>query len=999
MTGRPWGRLLLALAFLTFPAGLLVFQLADMDRLARTVWEDEVVERSGSRLLDEQRNSQVMVQVRGVIDRFTQGLAGTLAGRPDPAEMREAARRQAREARRWLPPHDLALVEVEGNRARILFRQASRRFFPTPGLLRAFARWGATGRVAPADLATRLSRAMNMLHSLSDFMHSWWRGEFRYFAMGTTSAAGIWDVLPTGTAGRVVVMVCFLDLTFLADDLGPRLAVKTWKDPACGIAFLPRDPARPVIVSSLVRRAGPVLGRLRSAVAGDRPLAPVENLEGWVVATGHSHPEFAHRVVLVYHPPSPDRLGTPARRLWLAALGLIWCLGAWLVTERMLFGRGLGLSVRVTLLGSFILVALLPVIAGAGAGRRLVSDQLRSERMATVQELSQDLDRLDGWSTMVQARLFHGMRNAAKAPAMLRALRGLEQVWAARGWQEGAVDREIAVLLASWVAAVEAHGQGERPARVMLIGPNGLYGQWENDSRGTAPLPKDTIFPAVARDFLQRASPHIRFAPRRSSAANGQEAQEEEEGKITGVVQEKTKQMLLEMTGPLTFSRLAHYPSAVWQIKVDVVSFFITSFPVLWQKALRYGFTVFWSEDFLLDTYLRECFGPTGRWRGFADRGFFAVSTWGSRERMLAGNPSHPPGIGQFPQLVALTQSARALRGPMRRSDEAVGVLYEARPSTRTGRIYLAGWRSIAHLEQEATASWYRFLWALLGLLVIALAVAIGAAGHVLDPLATLLWGIERIKAGDFTARLGLRRSDEFGALGEAFDAMARKLNEMALLGRYVSGAVRQAIEDEGALSLAHRGHATEVTVLFFHLLGFERFEEQESPAEVFRVLNLYLDAVDRAVRRHGGEIDKVIGEKILLLFAHDTLGSGEAAVAAALAVARQVRADLAGRLPLTVVSGLNSGPAVVGIIGARGANVDFTAIGDTVNLASRLATLAATTTGSQLVLSGNSLALAGPGVRAERLPFKRVKGKTQEVEAWLWLEPGASGIPGYGRR
>ena len=150
---------------------------------------------------------------------------------------------------------------------------------------------------------------------------------------------------------------------------------------------------------------------------------------------------------------------------------------------------------------------------------------------------------------------------------------------------------------------------------------------------------------------------------------------------------------------------------------------------------------------------------------------------------------------------------------------------------------------------------------------------------------------------------------------------------------------------------------------------------------------------MDRAVTAHGGEIDKVIGEKILVIFDHRFLGGAEGAAVKALAVVRQVRAELAEALPPSVqpVMGLNAGSVIAGMLGADSVRLDYTVIGDPVNLAARLGTLGIWLASvekdfSGVLLSGGIAAILGNRIQAKRLPVKQVKGKTQEVEVFALL-------------
>jgi predicted ATPase/class 3 adenylate cyclase len=128
-----------------------------------------------------------------------------------------------------------------------------------------------------------------------------------------------------------------------------------------------------------------------------------------------------------------------------------------------------------------------------------------------------------------------------------------------------------------------------------------------------------------------------------------------------------------------------------------------------------------------------------------------------------------------------------------------------------------------------------------------------------------------------------------------------------------------------------------DITVMFSDLRGFTRLFEHLGAAEGFGVLNAYLGTVSPIIERNGGFVDKFIGDAIMALFP----GEADGAVRAAVEMASAVRAlNGSGRLPpgiqLASGVGLHAGPVMLGAVGASD-RLDLTAIGDTVNTASRI--------------------------------------------------------------
>lgn len=174
-----------------------------------------------------------------------------------------------------------------------------------------------------------------------------------------------------------------------------------------------------------------------------------------------------------------------------------------------------------------------------------------------------------------------------------------------------------------------------------------------------------------------------------------------------------------------------------------------------------------------------------------------------------------------------------------------------------------------------------------------------------------------------------------------------------------------------------------EVSVLFADLAGFTSFSEGRDPHEVSIMLNAYFERVIPAVvSEHGGEVDKIIGDAVMATFNRrgDQPDHAQRAGRAALAI-QAVTAEVAREHPgwPRFRVGVNSGAAVVGVVGAVGGR-SYTVIGDTVNLASRLEALAPV--GEVAIGEGTRARLEG--ARTVRLGSVAVKGVAEEVEVFV---------------
>lgn len=287
------------------------------------------------------------------------------------------------------------------------------------------------------------------------------------------------------------------------------------------------------------------------------------------------------------------------------------------------------------------------------------------------------------------------------------------------------------------------------------------------------------------------------------------------------------------------------------------------------------------------------------------------------------------------------------------------------------------------------------------------LLLSILLAGHVatrfLHPLLALSDAAGRIMNRDFTIRLPVDRGDEFGELAASFNTMAQGVEEGRLLSRFVSESVRTAARDTGRAEAARRGEQTEAAVLFAGLGNFKSVLAGTDPALLVPQLNRYLEVMSQVVRDHGGDIDKFIGEKVLAVFFPDRLGGRSRAADRALrsAIAMQARmAQLRSIFDLPLGIGVVEGPLLAGIMGAPQLRLEYTVIGDTVNLASRLSDIAMRLDQDGHILesaigaSGGIVFEAGlgellPGGSADLVSLLKpldlppIKGKTRSVEAY----------------
>jgi adenylate cyclase len=199
------------------------------------------------------------------------------------------------------------------------------------------------------------------------------------------------------------------------------------------------------------------------------------------------------------------------------------------------------------------------------------------------------------------------------------------------------------------------------------------------------------------------------------------------------------------------------------------------------------------------------------------------------------------------------------------------------------------------------------------------------------------------------------------------------------LFARYTSDAVVDEILRNGDVVLT--GEKREVTVLFADIRNFTAFAESRPAEEVMRQLNDVLGRLADAVLEWGGTLDKFLGDGLMAVWGAPVKHDDD--VTAAVSAALRMHAELVllnrsqpegPQFELGI--GLNTGPVLAGSLGNT-RRTEYTCIGDTVNVASRLCALAGP--GEILVGEGTATALSHVGP-LEPLNPVRVKGKTQPV-------------------
>lgn len=267
--------------------------------------------------------------------------------------------------------------------------------------------------------------------------------------------------------------------------------------------------------------------------------------------------------------------------------------------------------------------------------------------------------------------------------------------------------------------------------------------------------------------------------------------------------------------------------------------------------------------------------------------------------------------------------------------------------------------------------------------LFFAVPITMGAAfAPSLQPIRDLAEGTERVAAGDYSQRLPVVQDDDLGALVASFNVMQAGLAErerlQAAFGSYVDPALATRLLEQG--DDVFTGERRDVTVMFVDVRDFTPFAEANTAEDTVAYLNALFEIVVPAVLDAGGHVNKYLGDGAMAVFGapNNLARHADAAVTAALRIQRLVAERFDGTIRIGI--GINTGQVIAGTIGGGG-KLEFTLIGDTVNVAARVEQLTKTTGDTILITQHTLEALTQPPAGLTDRGAHELKGKVAAVQ------------------
>ena len=300
--------------------------------------------------------------------------------------------------------------------------------------------------------------------------------------------------------------------------------------------------------------------------------------------------------------------------------------------------------------------------------------------------------------------------------------------------------------------------------------------------------------------------------------------------------------------------------------------------------------------------------------------------------------------------------------------------------------LWTSGWLS-AGLAIHAHSPMAQLAWSVLtGLgiaVVFGLSLTFALSVSIFDPLRDLVNATRRVRAGDLTTRVTIQTNDEISEVARSFNHMVLGLAEREALrsafGAYVDPSVADRLLAEGEFL---KGEQVDVTVMFVDIVGFSSRAEMLPADEVLNQLNEFFRLIVPIIAGHQGHTNKLIGDGLMAVFGtpvpleHHADGAVHAACDIQDLLSRRYNGSLCAGI------GINTGTVIVGTTGGD-AKLDFTVIGDAVNVASRVESLTRETQDSILLTESTRTALTTPTVALASRGFATIKGRAEPVSIY----------------
>ncbi|MFQ5639449.1 MAG: adenylate/guanylate cyclase domain-containing protein [bacterium] len=253
-------------------------------------------------------------------------------------------------------------------------------------------------------------------------------------------------------------------------------------------------------------------------------------------------------------------------------------------------------------------------------------------------------------------------------------------------------------------------------------------------------------------------------------------------------------------------------------------------------------------------------------------------------------------------------------------------------------------------------------------------------ARKMANQIQLLSHGAKEVGKGNLHVEISVNTKDELGLLATEFNKMTQHLREKMQMQKFMSKLTVDMIRDTVGTNGKSAAIERKMAVLFSDVRNFSTVAEELEPEEIVKLINIYFDLQTKIIENYHGIVDKFMGDQIMAIFEGRNMADN--VLRAAVEIQRQVRLlnqerTASKKVTLEMGIGINNGTAVMGHMGSAH-RMDYTVIGDVVNVAARLCTHARA---RQIVTSLQLAREVNGSYPTTRLKSISVKGRTQTID------------------
>lgn len=619
-----------------------------------------------------------------------------------------------------------------------------------------------------------------------------------------------------------------------------------------------------------------------------------------------------------------------------------------LLVQRQVFRRGWRISIGLVLLTAIVSIFYLP----AGIGRMIVKysidSSLSSMKKEAEDQLELNLQRLEDRYNLTLADYYYRLQHLEDYPEIM-------QLISARKPEKA-------------LSAIKKKVQSQYPCKkidnslifLSLQGEDGQNTLWLTTTDKTQGLAD--MFAPLLRGALHKFRPDlIRSSLMATVNMSLKDVKDE-------LVTDFLVQFFQGILGQEMFHRLMADPRSLVEVNSTFMIISATGVPVKINGMIRALLLAIWSQFNECEDYLDYLIETPGQLSANFD---FVALRKGSFQRYYKTTTPVTPEIWDLLERTRRVGIQQTSREQLQSEDR---LLMKSKPGKALGLYVLVGVTSLKDVfarQLELEKVFNRLM--TLGFVLLSLLVAV-LYRYFIGPLQQLQVGLDQVARGDFQTRISRAdHDDEFGRIARSFNAMAKGLQEGSLLGRFVSSAVMNVIKDKSAFKRAMAGERRQMTILF----ASYKISETDEAESLLNQFAFHLQVCQDSLQNTAGVIDKVMESKILVFFDHIACSGADKAVRQCFSAVHSLKQGLAKK-NIVGYYGIATGSVVAGILGARDIRLDYTVIGDAVNLSARLNAVAAKDDGSKVIFDQETRRYLNSDASGTDLGEINIKGKNK---------------------